>query len=65
MVSVFIQRDINSFIYINQFKGFINSDNPDYVLKLNKALYGLKQSVRIWYYTLKEKFINKLSFIIL
>ena len=42
MVSAFTQKDIDSFIYINQFKGFINSDNPDYVLKLNKALYSLK-----------------------
>jgi hypothetical protein len=33
------------------------------VLKLNKALYGLKQSARIWFYTLKEVFINKLGFI--
>jgi len=65
MVSAFTQGDIDSFIYINQPKGFINSDNPDYVLKLNKVLYGLKQSARIWYYTLKEKLINKLSFIIL
>ena len=42
MVSAFTQGDIDSFIYINQPEGFINSDNPDYVLKLNKALYGLK-----------------------
>ena len=33
------------------------------MLKLNKALYGLKQSARIWFYTLKEVLINKLSFI--
>src|SRR5271168_5110705 len=65
MVSAFTQGDIDSFIYINQPEGFINSDNPDYVLKLNKTLYNLKQSARIWYYTLKEKLINKLGFIVL
>ena len=65
MISAFTQGDIDSYIYINQPEGFISSDKPDHVLKLNKALYGLKQSARIWYYTLKEKLVSELGFSVL
>ena len=61
IISAFTQGDINNIIYLEQPKGFINSQNPSWVLKLNKALYGLKQSARIWFYTLKPILI-KLGF---
>jgi len=35
-------------IYIFQPKGFVASDHPDMVLRLNKSPYGLKQAPRIW-----------------
>jgi hypothetical protein len=63
MVSAFTQGDIDTSIYIKQPLRHIDPNKPNHVLKLNKALYGLKQSARIWFYTLKEVFINKLSFI--
>jgi hypothetical protein len=65
MVSAFTQGSIDSYIYITQPEGFKDPNNPDYVLRLNKALYGLKQSARIWYYTLKDKLVNELGFIVL
>jgi hypothetical protein len=41
-----------------QFKGLIDSNNPNYIIKLNKALYELKQSARIWYFTLTSVLIK-------
>lgn len=35
--------------------GFVNSQLPHYVCKLDKALYGLKQSPRAWYSRLSVK----------
>ncbi|RVW80479.1 Retrovirus-related Pol polyprotein from transposon RE1 [Vitis vinifera] len=34
-------------VYMEQPKGFVNSEFPDYVCKLNKSLYGLKQAPRL------------------
>ena len=64
MISAFTQGIIDSYIYLIQPEGFIDPNNPDYVLRLNKALYGLKQSARIWYYTIKDKLL-KIGFIVL
>jgi hypothetical protein len=47
MVSAFTQGNIDSYLYLNQSKGFIDTNKPNYVLKLNKALYRLKQSAKI------------------
>ena len=64
MISAFTQGIIDSYIYLIQPEGFIDPNNPDYVLRLNKALYSLKQSARIWYYTIKDKLL-KIGFIVL
>jgi len=40
-------------VYIEQPKGFINKEHPEYVCELKKALYGLKQSAREWQNHLK------------
>ncbi|KAA0050558.1 gag-pol polyprotein [Cucumis melo var. makuwa] len=36
-------------VYVAQPKGFVDSEHPKHVYKLNKALYGLKQAPRAWY----------------
>jgi hypothetical protein len=64
IISAFIQRDIDSTIYIKQLKGFIDSKYSNHVFKLNKALYRLKQLARVWYTTLKP-ILLKLGFKIL
>ncbi len=47
MILAFTQGSIDFDIYILQFKGFEDLNNPNYVLRLNKALYSLKQLARI------------------
>ncbi|KAL0556491.1 hypothetical protein IC582_005005 [Cucumis melo] len=36
-------------VYVAQPKGFVDSEHPKHVYKLNKSLYGLKQAPRAWY----------------
>ena len=36
-------------VFMHQPSGFINSQFPSHVCKLNKALYGFKQAPRAWY----------------
>lgn len=40
-------------IYKQQPEGFIDTEHPEYVCKLNIAVYGLKKSPRQWYNTIK------------
>ncbi|KAA0043416.1 F5J5.1 [Cucumis melo var. makuwa] len=44
--SAFLNGYLNEEVYVAQPKGFIDSEFPQYVYKLNKALYGLKQAPR-------------------
>ncbi|KAA0042994.1 hypothetical protein IC582_025355 [Cucumis melo] len=52
--SAFLNGYLNEEVYVAQPKGFINSEHPKHVYKLNKALYGLKQVPRAWYDRLTE-----------
>ncbi|KAA0042298.1 gag-pol polyprotein [Cucumis melo var. makuwa] len=36
-------------VYVPKPKGFVDSEPPKHVYKLNKALYGLKQALKAWY----------------
>ncbi len=65
IILAFTQGSIDSFLYLVQPEGFIDSKYPDYVLRLNKALYGLKQSARIQYFTLYKALVDKLGFSVL
>ncbi|TYK30678.1 putative gag-pol polyprotein [Cucumis melo var. makuwa] len=47
--SAFLNGYLNEEVYIAQPKGFVDSEHPKHVYKLNKALYGLKQTLRAWY----------------
>ena len=47
--SAFLDGYLNEEVYVVKPKGFIDSEFPQYVYKLNKALYGLKQAPRAWY----------------
>ncbi|TYJ98295.1 gag-pol polyprotein [Cucumis melo var. makuwa] len=47
--SAFLNGYLNEEVYVAQPKGFIDSEFPQYVYKINKALYGLKQAPRAWY----------------
>ncbi|TYK21311.1 F5J5.1 [Cucumis melo var. makuwa] len=42
--SAFLNGYLNEDVYVAQPKGFVDSDVPQHVYKLNKALYGLKQA---------------------
>ncbi|KAL0539708.1 hypothetical protein IC582_023924 [Cucumis melo] len=47
--SAFLNGYLNEEVYVAQPKGFIDSEFPQHVYKLNKALYELKQAPKAWY----------------
>ncbi|KAA0066255.1 gag-pol polyprotein [Cucumis melo var. makuwa] len=47
--SAFLNGYLNGEVYVAQPKGFVDSEHPKHVYKLNKVLYGLKQAPRAWY----------------
>jgi len=56
--SAFLNGYLHEEVYVEQPKGFIDSNFPNHVYKLKKALYGLKQNPRAWYERLTEFLVN-------
>jgi hypothetical protein len=47
--NAFLHDTLTETVYCSQLAGFVDSDRPDLVCRLNKSLYGLKQAPRAWY----------------
>lgn len=64
--NAFLPGSLTEDVYIIQPPGFIDSDRPSFVCKLQKALYGLKKAPRAWYtklcaFLLQSGFTNSLA----
>ena len=46
--TAFLNSKIDSEVYVRQPPGFVNTEHPDYVWKLNGGMYGLKQAPLLW-----------------
>ncbi|KAD4585779.1 hypothetical protein E3N88_23380 [Mikania micrantha] len=58
MKTAFLYGDVKEEIYVSQPPGFIDSDNPQQVFKLDKALYSLHKAPRAWYATLTKHLLS-------
>ncbi|KAH9781043.1 retrovirus-related pol polyprotein from transposon RE2 [Citrus sinensis] len=56
--NAFLNGVLNEEVFMHQPEGFIDSQHPTYVCKLNKALCGLKQAPRGWYDRLKGSLLQ-------
>ena len=64
--NAFLQGSLSEDVFMAQPPGFLNSQYPSHVCKLNKAIYGLRQAPRAWYtelrnYLLSVDFVNSKS----
>ncbi|KAJ0799808.1 putative RNA-directed DNA polymerase transcription factor Lambda-DB family [Helianthus annuus] len=56
--NAFLHGHLTEDVYMEQPKGFISSQFPSHVCKLNKAIYGLKQAPRAWFHRLSLFLLN-------
>nr|GEW11320.1 retrovirus-related Pol polyprotein from transposon TNT 1-94 [Tanacetum cinerariifolium] len=57
--TAFLNGHLREEVYVSQPDGFVDSDNPNHVYKLEKALYGLKQAPRAWYNMLSSFLLSQ------
>ncbi|GJR41372.1 retrovirus-related pol polyprotein from transposon RE1 [Tanacetum coccineum] len=52
--NAFLHGKLTDTVYMEQPPGFVDSQLPNHVCRLNKALYGLKQAPRAWFQRLNS-----------
>jgi hypothetical protein len=56
--NAFLHGFLNEDVYMRQPPGFVDSQYPNYLYKLDKSLYDLKQAPRAWFSQLSSKLID-------
>ncbi|XP_057506617.1 LEAF RUST 10 DISEASE-RESISTANCE LOCUS RECEPTOR-LIKE PROTEIN KINASE-like 2.5 [Actinidia eriantha] len=59
--NAFLQGSLDEEVFMSQPPGFVDTNLPKYVCKLNKAIYGLKQAPRAWYNELRRFLLESLQ----
>ncbi|KAJ0580159.1 putative RNA-directed DNA polymerase [Helianthus annuus] len=56
--NAFLHGHLSEHVFMEQPKGFVDTQFPSHVCKLNKAIYGLKQAPRAWFHRLSLFLLN-------
>ncbi|PKU62899.1 Retrovirus-related Pol polyprotein from transposon TNT 1-94 [Dendrobium catenatum] len=56
--NAFLHGDLHDEVFMKQPPGFVDSQYPHYVCKLNKAIYGLRQAPRQWFNKLTQSLLQ-------
>ncbi|GJQ94172.1 retrovirus-related pol polyprotein from transposon TNT 1-94 [Tanacetum coccineum] len=56
---VFLNGVLREKVYVNQPKGFVDQDHPNYMYRLKKVLYWLKRAPRAWYDMLSKFLLSQ------
>lgn len=56
--NAFLHGQLQESVYMNQPQGFVDTQFPHHVCKLNKAIYGLRQAPRAWFDKLRSSFLQ-------